>query len=197
MEQFSFSINNSVAKSGIRSILQKLYSQKMPVIVCIGTDGVAGDSLGPFVGTILKQRNIPAFIYGHLDSPITAFEVPHLNPFLKRTHPDSTVLVIDSAVGKEEDIGVIKISDSALKPGLGAHKNLPEIGNVSIMGIVGKKGKSSVENLKQTRLRLIWQMANIIADGICEYLDYISQNSSINSLSLTKISKLINKAKAV
>ena len=112
MEQFSFNVNNSVARYGVCSSLQRLYCQKMPVIVCIGTDGVAGDSLGPFVGTILKQRNIPAFIYGYLDSPITAYEVPSLGEFLKKTHPDTAVLVIDSAVGKQDDIGVIKITDS-------------------------------------------------------------------------------------
>lgn len=189
MEQFYFNVNNSVARYGVCTSLQKLYSQKMPVIVCIGTDGVAGDSLGPFVGTILKQKNIPAFIYGYLDSPITAYEVPSLGEFLKKTHPDTAVLVIDSAVGRQEDIGVIKISDSGLKPGLGANKDLPTVGNVSIMGIVEKKSKSSIEKLKQTRLRLIWQMANIIADGICDFLDIQQLNSSSN-ISLTKIGKV-------
>ncbi len=189
MEQFSFSINNSVAKSGVCSSLMKIYSQKMPVIVCIGTDGVAGDSLGPFVGTLLKQRDIPAFIYGHLDSPITAYEVPSLFEFLKKTHPDSEILAIDSAVGKEEDIGVIKISNCGLKPGLGAQKDLPCIGNISIMGIVEKRGKYSVQQLKHTRLRLIWQMANTIADGICDYIDY-TQNCS-SQTSITKISKVL------
>ena len=189
MEQFSFSINNSVAKCGISSSLIRLYDQKMPVIVCIGTDGVAGDSLGPFVGTILKDRNIPAFIYGHLDSPITAYEVPTLGEFLKKTHPDSLVLVIDSAVGSPEDIGVVKIADCGLKPGLGAHKDLPCVGNVSIMGVVEKKGKTSVQSLKQTRLRLIWKMANVIADGICDYSDYIQARNGSRHTSLTKIGK--------
>jgi putative sporulation protein YyaC len=195
VEQFSFSINNSVAKSGVFSSIKRLYNQKMPVIVCIGTDAVSGDSLGPFVGTLLKQKNIPAFIYGHLDNPITAQNVSRLQGFIKKTHPDSKVLVIDSAVGKAEEVGLIKVTDSGIKPGLGADKDLPFVGDVSIMGIVESKGRATVERLKTTRLRLIWEMANIISEAICNYIDYKQIEEGNSYKSLTKIGRLLEKGK--
>ena len=43
-----------------------------PVILCIGTDKVPGDSLGPVVGDLLIMKyNIDAFVYGHAQSPST------------------------------------------------------------------------------------------------------------------------------
>ncbi len=195
MEQFSFSINNSVVKSGIFSSLKRLYNQKMPVIVCVGTDAVSGDSLGPFVGTLLKEKNIPAFIYGYLDNPITAQNVAGLDKFIKKTHPDSKILVIDSAVGKADEIGLIKVTDSGIKPGLGADKDLPLVGDVSIMGIVESKGRATVERLKTTRLRLIWEMANVIAQAICDYIDYKQVQEGDIYKSLTKIGRLVEKSK--
>jgi len=197
MEQFSFSVNNCLAKSGISCAIKRLYSQDMPVIVCVGTDAVSGDSLGPFVGTLLKEMGIPAFIYGHLDNPITAQKISSVLSFIKSAHPDSKVLVIDSAVGKADEIGLIKISNCGIKPGLGADKDLPMVGDVSIMGIVESKGRATVERLKTTRLRLIWEMANIIAGAISEYIDYNNAEQANRYKSLTKIGKVIEKTKKV
>jgi putative sporulation protein YyaC len=197
MEQFSFSINNCLAKSGISCALSRLYNQEMPVIVCVGTDAVSGDSLGPFVGTLLKEMEVPAFIYGYLDNPITAQKISSVLAFIKSTHPDSKVLVIDSAVGKIDEIGLIKISNSGIKPGLGADKDLPMVGDVSIIGIVESKGRATVERLKTTRLRLIWEMSNIIAGAISDYIDYNNTEPKPIYKSLTKIGKVIEKDKKV
>lgn len=39
--------------------------QGTPVILCIGSDKIAGDSVGPIVGDILKNRlNARCFVYG-------------------------------------------------------------------------------------------------------------------------------------
>ena len=156
----------------------------------VGTDAVSGDSLGPFVGTLLKEMEVPAFIYGYLDNPITAQKISSVLAFIKSTHPDSKVLVIDSAVGKIDEIGLIKISNSGIKPGLGADKDLP-------IGIVESKGRATVERLKTTRLRLIWEMANIIAGAISDYIDYNNAEPKPIYKSLTKIGKIIEKDKKV
>ena len=63
-KQYTFNIESQLLQEGIINSLSNLYYQKMPVIVCVGTDGVVGDCLGPLVGTMLKEKNLPAFIYG-------------------------------------------------------------------------------------------------------------------------------------
>ena len=42
------------------------------VVVCFGTPSIAGDSLGPEVGSLLRDdKHFPAFVYGTLDRPVT------------------------------------------------------------------------------------------------------------------------------
>jgi len=187
MKQYCFSLENSFLQNGLVSCLEEMYNQAMPVIVCVGTDGVVGDSLGPLVGSFLKEKNLPAFIYGELFNPITAKQIVGIKEFIYKTHPDSKVLVIDSAVGDQEEIGLIKICDQGIKPGLGAKKDLPKIGDISIIGIVEKRGK--IEKLKSTRLRLVYKMAQEIALAIEKHIVFnIVKESKIKSL--TKIGKL-------
>ena len=75
---------------------------KAPVIICVGSDLVVGDSLGPLIGTMIRKNNIDAFVYGTLENPITANEIPRLNERVRSAHPKSPVLVIDAAVGTAE-----------------------------------------------------------------------------------------------
>ena len=185
-KQYTFNIESQLLQEGIINSLSNLYSQKMPVIVCVGTDGVVGDCLGPLVGTMLKEKNLPAFIYGELFNPITAVQIVGIKEFIKKTHPDSKVLVIDAAVGEQEEIGLIKITSQGIKPGLGAKKDLPILGDISIVGVVAKKGK--VADLKSVRLRTIYKMAQEIALAIEKYIVFnmVKEN---NIKSITKIGK--------
>ena len=147
-----------------------LTDDRPPVALCIGSDLVIGDSLGPVCGTLLQERcRAGIFVYGTLRHPITAKEVKYLNDFLKETHPDSKVIAVDAAVGEAGDIGLIKLTDGGLLPGLGANKKLPRIGDVGILGIVAEKSLFNYSLLNLTRLKLVWQIAERIAEGIARY----------------------------
>ena len=162
-----FQCCNSLASLGlaraIRPLLLKTYVR--PIILCVGSDRVAGDSLGPMVGTMLKERHLPVFLYGTLSSPVTAHEVAYVRDFLACTHPLSPVIAVDAAVGSREDIGLIKYRAEALLPGSGANKRLGAVGDASILGIVAEKEKgfSALEN---ARLHLVREMAEAIAEAV-------------------------------
>ena len=143
-----------------------------PVVVCIGSDLAIGDSLGPIVGSMLKHKTqgLGVFIYGTLNSPVTAKEIKYLRPFLKQTHPASQVVAIDAAVGIEGDIGLIKLSNSPLFPGAGANKKLGAVGDISVMGIVAEKSLANYGLLNTTRLNLVYSMAQIISDALSAIL---------------------------
>lgn len=172
--EYSFNLYNSLAAGGEVLVLKKMMAQRNapPVIVCIGSDLSVGDSLGPVTGTKLKEKlsGLNVYVYGTLSKPITAHEVKYMNDFIKSTHPQSPIIAIDAAVGAAGDIGLIKISNRALKPGSGASKNLQKIGDVSIMGIVAEKSLFNYSLFSSTRLNIIYKMAEIIAEGVATFV---------------------------
>lgn len=177
-ETFSFnSFNDNSEKSIGNALVSCNKKLKTPIIICIGSDLVLGDSLGPLVGTMLTHRNVNAYIYGTLNSPITAKEITCAKIHVKMLHPESFVVAIDAAVGNSEDIGLIKVSDRGLKPGLGVNKNLGVIGDCSIIGVVAEKSSQNYNLFNLTRLNLIYKMAERIADGVEKFIrDFFTKN---------------------
>ena len=143
-----------------------------PVIVCIGTDLAIADSLGPLTGSMLKYKmqGSNAFLYGTLPEPVTAKEIKYIRTFLKETHKNSPIIAIDAAVGEKGDVGMIKLSNTPLFPGVGAKKQLGSIGDISVMGIVAEKSLESFGLLNNTRLNLVYSMSEIISDAIASLL---------------------------
>ena len=154
--------NNSTE---ISCALNNLYFTDKPVIICVGSDLVIGDSLGPIIGSYLvKNINGNAYVYGTLSNPITAKEITVIKSNFSKIHPFSQILVIDAAIGQAEEVGFVKISKGSIKPGLGANKDLPMIGDVSIIGVVNDKTSNLYDN--STRLSLVYTLALDIANGI-------------------------------
>ena len=177
-ETYSFNAFNENTDNSVGGALTNCNKRnKMPIIICIGSDLVLGDSLGPLVGTMLMKRNVPAYIYGTLNAPITAKEIICAKTHLKILHPNSFIIAIDAAVGNTDDIGLIKVMDKGLKPGLGVDKNLGVIGDCSIIGVVAGKSLQNYNLFNLTRLNLIYKMAESIANGIEKFLtDFAAKN---------------------
>ena len=171
MKEYSYSVKNEFSPTLIAGKLNDLLGGEIPVVICIGTDAAIGDSVGPVCGTMLKSYKKNVFVYGSLSSTVTAKEIKQIIKFVKSVHPLEKILVIDAAVGKEEDVGTIKISDGPIKPGLGAEKDLPALGDVSVIAIVGARTKSTFDFLSNTRLSFVYLLSKLIADGIKIYLD--------------------------
>lgn len=177
-ETYSFNAFYDNADNSIGGALTNCNKRnRMPVIACIGSDLVLGDSLGPLVGTMLIKKKVSAYVYGTLNAPITAKEIVCAKTHLKILHPDSFIIAIDAAVGNTDDVGLIKVSDRGLKPGLGVDKNLGVIGDCSIIGVVAGKSLQNYNLFNLTRLNLIYKMAERIANGVEKFLtDFTAKN---------------------
>ncbi len=174
-KNYTFSSFNAYASEGVYQALIDCNPQnKRPIFICIGSDLVLGDSLGPLVGTFLKNKKVQSYVYGTLNFPITAKEVDYARTYLKQMHPDSIVIAIDAAVGETGDIGIIKVLDKGLKPGLGVEKNLGTVGDLSIIGVVAEKSLKNYNLFNLTRLNLIYKMSECISNGIEKYIDFIT-----------------------
>ncbi len=171
--EYTFHFYNSLAETGALMALSKLLdgTTAPPVVVCVGSDLAIGDSLGPITGSLIKKKlgGSCAYVYGTLKSPVTAKEVKYLNGFLRKTHPNSKIIAVDAAVGEESEVGLIKISNVALRPGSGANKKLGKLGDISILGIVARKTAFSYSLLNLTRLNMVYSMSEIISDALSSF----------------------------
>lgn len=154
-------VNPSIGDFDFEELVDKLSEQitKDTVIVCIGTDKCIGDCLGPLVGTILKDNNFPLKVYGTIDNPIHALNIHDKLEAIYEMHEKKNVIGIDACLGAEENIEKLSIRDYGISPGKGVGKELPEVGECSLVGIVDSYKNSDFFFSRSIRLATIMQMA--------------------------------------
>ena len=138
-------------------------------IVCIGTDKCIVDSLGPLVGTILteKLKDVDIDIYGTLENPVHALNlIENLKTINKKKY--RKVIALDACLSSKKNEGIIEVRNNSIIPGKGLGKKLPEIGDISILGIVGHSDADFHDLIQNTHLSLIYDMSKIIAEGISQ-----------------------------
>lgn len=137
------------------------------IALCIGSDRSTGDSLGPLTGYKLFGRKFKNFhVYGTLNKPVHAINLEHTIEHIKKKHPEAFIIAIDASLGLSEHIGYVTLSTKSLKPGLGVNKILPEVGHISITGIVNASGFIDTMVLQSTRLSTVMDLADCISNGI-------------------------------
>lgn len=151
------------------------------VFLCIGTDRVIGDSLGPLVGTMLQEKlekynffNIT--IYGTLQENICYTNIQNTLKIINQKHKNACIVVIDAALSHEDNIGKIFITREKMVLGKGLCKDKVEVGDISIKAVVGKNYKLSKYNfssLQNISLNVVIRLAQLISDGIYETIKYI------------------------
>lgn len=139
--------------------------QRPPIILCIGTDRSTGDSLGPLIGTYLSRLGLPKLtILGTLDQPVHATNLSESLQYIQRAYNNPFVIAIDACLGKMDSVGNITLANGPLKPGAGVHKDLPAVGEVHLTGIVNVGGFMEYMVLQNTRLSLVWKMAETMTE---------------------------------
>ena len=90
------------------------------VFLCIGSDRVTGDCLGPYVGYRLSQHQLPGiFVYGTLNQPVHAVNLSDITDFISKSHPFALVIAIDASLGDEKHLGYVTIGNGSLYPRCG------------------------------------------------------------------------------
>lgn len=147
-------------------------------VVGIGSNKINGDSLGPFVGTLLEGLYTEHItVSGTLKDPLDAETLEY--KLAQITFPvNSFVVAIDSVLGSEQSVNSILIRKRPLHPGEGLGNKLPQVGDCSVMGVVLKNVPLETRTLFLTDLHLIYTMAMTIAKGISltvrQYFQYPS-----------------------
>lgn len=144
----------------------KDYINENTVIVCIGSDRCIGDSLGPLVGTLLKESLFPLPIFGTVSSPIHALNINKELKSILSIHKSTNIIGIDACLGDKDNIGEIQARNFSVHPGKGVGKLLPEVGSASIIGIVDASDGSELFTNRNIRLDLILSMSKTICHSL-------------------------------
>ncbi|MCI3924777.1 spore protease YyaC [Paenibacillus sp. TRM 82003] len=135
------------------------------VAVCVGTDRSTGDALGPLVGSsLLKNSELP--VYGTLDEPVHAVNLAERLESIQERYRSPYIVAVDACLGQLSSVGCIQAGDGPVKPGAGVNKELPPVGDFHVTGIVNVGGFMEYFVLQNTRLSLVVNMADVIAESI-------------------------------
>ena len=129
--------------------------------LCIGTDRSTGDSLGPWVGTMLRERGFGRGT-GTLEDPCDADRLPRAIDSLA---PGEPIIAIDACLGRPESVGRYLLTEGPLQPAKSVGRNFPPVGSYSIAAVVGAIGPKPYWTLQTTSLYRVLVMAEEIANA--------------------------------
>lgn len=170
--------------SMVDKIVQEyLLSQKEEVvIVCVGSDKYIYDALGPLVGTEIKKES-KVSLYGTLESPVHALNLCNIMDNIYTTHENAFVIGIDASLTHEvENIGHVKFRDFGVSPGKGVGKELPVVGDVSIIGITKKVSDFPI--MYDTSLFFVMKLVKVISDIVLSALEQIEFENAVRNTNL-------------
>jgi putative sporulation protein YyaC len=162
--------------------LKEILSQtsKEIVILCVGSDRSTGDSLGPIVGTMLTETDIPFPIYGTLEKPVHALNIKKMLKDINQTHKEPFILGIDACLGDERQIGFIFLKEGSLIPGMAVNKKLPSVGEYHMKAVVNYLDPLfPAQSLNNTRLFTVVMIAEVITKIITQAV--LGEHSSCKS----------------
>ncbi|UNC93720.1 spore protease YyaC [Candidatus Contubernalis alkaliaceticus] len=137
------------------------------IFVGVGSDRSTGDCLGPLVGSKLEERRSPGIVVlGTLGDPVHALNLKETLENINRQFKNPFILAVDAALGSKKNVGMIKIEEGPLLPGLAVKKNLPAVGDLHVTGTVNVSGHMEHLVLQNTRLFLVMNLARVISAGI-------------------------------
>lgn len=147
------------------------------VFLCIGTNKVAGDCFGPYVGSFLKKSfnkfyNIK--VIGDLNNDITYSNIKKLERTIENEYKNSLIIVIDAALSNKENVGKVFVQNRGLKYAQCLRKQNNSIGNISIKAVVGKNANNRFINfktLKDVSIESVQTLSNFVATGIIEVMN--------------------------
>lgn len=137
--------------------------------VCIGTNRIISDSFGPRVGKKLKQvfyKNENINVYGTMENPI---HLKNIEYFLKKIENKNQIILIDSAIGRKEDIGNTYVNRGGMEIGKAFNHSIYIPANINIKTVIGAK-----EYMPNYSIYQIEQIANKVAYKIVQIVFELS-----------------------
>ena len=149
--------------------LKDIFIENRPIIfLCIG-----------YKLKNIERKNI--YIYGSLEYPVHSINLSEVLKKIKSNFIDPFIIGIDASLGNVQNIGKVFVEDSPLRPGLALDKDLPEVGEISIKGVVNISGNLDFMMLQNTRLFVVMSLADCISNAISYFIRKALSNNTLIS----------------
>ncbi|HCU55724.1 MAG TPA: spore protease YyaC [Clostridiales bacterium] len=110
------------------------------VIVCIGSDRVSGDMLGPLVGSSLREEYaLPCPVYGAVGASVNGINLEEYLCMIRQKHKGCPIIAVDAALGKKEDVGRVRLKKGGIKAGGALDRKGERIGDIGVVGVVAEE----------------------------------------------------------
>ena len=142
---------------------------KETVVICIGSDKVSGDMLGPLVGSSLREEyHLPCPVYGAVGESVNGINLEEYLEMISARHGESRIIAVDAALGKGEDVGRIRLKKGGIKAGGALERAGEKVGDVGIVGVVAEERdpKDVYAALLGVPFSLVEELAKRIAEMI-------------------------------
>ena len=133
------------------------------VVVCFGTTAISGDSLGPQVGSMLRDvYNVPAFVYGTEEHSVNGKNMNEWLTFIKAVHEDALFIAVDASLGSSNNVGQILLRDDGVCPAAIKGKKT-RFGDIGILAVVAESGDDPIMRLMAVSQVYVQKLAHKIS----------------------------------
>lgn len=125
------------------------------------------------LGTFLSKRNglkDKCKIIGTLQNPIHASNLVDTINLIDVKN--NLIIAIDTCLGKPESVGNLYVTNGVLIPGSSMNKDLPAIGDISIVGVVNASSNDNFKILQNTRMGTVYDMVYKLDLSLNKALNY-------------------------
>lgn len=149
------------------------------IFLCIGTDKIIGDSVGPIIGSKLKYlENEYIKIYGTIGNNLDFSNTKKIVENIYEKYEKPFIIAIDAALSKENKVGEIYISNGHIKIGNALEKSICFYSNINIKCVVGKyqnlNKKENINVLNNVSKESVNNIVEIVSYGIKNIIEKIN-----------------------
>jgi putative sporulation protein YyaC len=154
---------------------------RLPYFLCIGSNKHSLDGFAPMVGTILKKKGFN--VMGTMKDPLNSTSLPEKYEKIKAIDTSKyQIIAVDLCLDKSDNS--LEIHKKSLKPGKALDKDMPYVGEISIVCNLGSifdpdYTKEDIDTLSYLELikpsekavEFIKTCVLVTVNAVCNYLD--------------------------
>ncbi len=139
----------------------------LPVILCVGSDKIPGDSIGPMVGEFLKNSfNVRCFVYGALGLSVNGTNLKKYLDILTAAHADSVVIAVDACLSAGEIADEVLVKGGGVNPKKAGTDLVYRTGDEGVLGVLPTGGLNPLSALMSVSIDKVEKIAYKIAFAI-------------------------------